>query len=453
MPQGFWKKKGRAGKYWYTRIRLQDGRIVTRSTGCTDLAAARAWRRGLERKLLAEGDDAKDQTPPYPLGQALTDFKADLRRKGRAEGTIQMHRTKSGHLIRLLGKDTDVNTLTRKDGQAYADARLAEGASHHTLKKEATTYNGTMKLAIKEGHCSLRFEDVKLDGISAKYTPKDRRLTEKGLRKLEAQFDHQPFRVKHIRFIVLSGSSWGESVRCERRDVDLEGDYLYLPGTKRETRRRRLPIGDLPELRALLKTALREIPEGETRLFRPWNNVRRALRGACTRAKIDPVSPNDLRRTFGSWLKNRGLDSAVLARLMGHSSTRMVDLVYGKLDDDTLSAAMGKLGDVELGPVPGQEDDTGTRQEQQEQVAVAAGGSNHGSKDGSKQVDSESVSATCETKVSGKPATCSGEAIGQKPCKHGRKVTTPPSSDGGAAVPRDRVELPTRGFSVPCSTG
>ena len=444
MPQGFWKKKGRAGKYWYTRIRLQDGRNVTRSTGCTDLAAARAWRRKQERQLLAEGDDAKDQTPPYPLGQTLADLEADRRRKGKAEGTIQMYRTKGGHLIRLLGKNTDVNAIERKDRQAYVDTRLEEGASHHTIKKEVITYNAAMKLAIKDGHCHLRFEDVKMDEICAKYQPKDRRLTEKELQKLEAQFDHQPYRVKHIRFIVLSGASWGESVRCERRDVDLEGGYLYLPGTKRETRRRRLPIGDLPELQALLDTILLEIPAGEARLFRPWSNVRRALHAACTRAKIDPVSPNDLRRTFGSWLKNRGLDSAVLARLMGHSSTRMVDLVYGKLDDDTLATAMGKLGDVKLGPVPGQVDDTGTRQEQQEQVAVAAGGSNHGSK----QVDSEAVSATCETKVSGKPATCSGEAIGENPHKQGRKVTTPSTNADGVAVPRDRVELPTRGFSV-----
>lgn len=92
----------------------------------------------------------------------------------------------SGHLIRLLGKNTDVNTIERKDRQAYVDTRLEEGASHHTIKKEVITYNAAMKLAIKDGHCHLRFEDVKMDEICAKYQPKDRRLTEKELRKLEA---------------------------------------------------------------------------------------------------------------------------------------------------------------------------------------------------------------------------------------------------------------------------
>ena len=91
-------------------------------------------------------------------------------------------------------------------------------------------------------------------------------------------------------------------------------------------------------------------------------SVRRALHAAYTRAEVDPVSPYDSRRTFGSWLKNRGLDSAVIALLMDHSSTRMLDLVYGRLDDDTLATAMGKLGDVKLGPIPGHSGDTGNAQ-------------------------------------------------------------------------------------------
>jgi integrase len=69
--------------------------------------------------------------------------------------------------------------------------------------------------------------------------------------------------------------------------------------------------------------------------------VRRDLGDACNRAGIDPVSPNNLRRTYASWLKQRGVDSAVVAKLLGHTSTRMVDLVYGHLADDTLAAAVG----------------------------------------------------------------------------------------------------------------
>ena len=64
---------------------------------------------------------------------------------------------------------------------------------------------------------------------------------------------------------------------------------------------------------------------------------------ACRRAGIEPVSPNDLRRAYASWLKQRGVDSAAVAKLLGHASTRMVDLVYGHLSDDTLASAVAVL--------------------------------------------------------------------------------------------------------------
>ncbi|MBE7450046.1 MAG: tyrosine-type recombinase/integrase [Kofleriaceae bacterium] len=49
------------------------------------------------------------------------------------------------------------------------------------------------------------------------------------------------------------------------------------------------------------------------------------------RAGIERVSPNDLRRTYASWLVNAGVPLQQVARLLGHKSTRMVDLVCGKL--------------------------------------------------------------------------------------------------------------------------
>ena len=55
------------------------------------------------------------------------------------------------------------------------------------------------------------------------------------------------------------------------------------------------------------------------------------------------ISPNDLRRTFASWLKQAGVDSMVVAKLLGHTTSRMVELVYGHLNDATTSAAITKL--------------------------------------------------------------------------------------------------------------
>ena len=49
---------------------------------------------------------------------------------------------------------------------------------------------------------------------------------------------------------------------------------------------------------------------------------------------------SSLRRTFASKLKQRGVDSMVVARLLGHTTSRLVDTVYGHLDLGTLRGAM-----------------------------------------------------------------------------------------------------------------
>lgn len=92
----------------------------------------------------------------------------------------------------------------------------------------------------------------------------------------------------------------------------------------------------------------------------PWGNVRRDLRAAVARAnrndtavakgrrplasRADPVHvPNDLRRTFASWLVQNDVPLLTVATLLGHSSTRMVEKVYGKLSAKNMDNAIAVL--------------------------------------------------------------------------------------------------------------
>jgi integrase len=53
----------------------------------------------------------------------------------------------------------------------------------------------------------------------------------------------------------------------------------------------------------------------------PWIAGKRRLGCACERASVPNVTPNDLRRTFATWLKQQDVDSAVVANMMRHGST------------------------------------------------------------------------------------------------------------------------------------
>ncbi len=66
------------------------------------------------------------------------------------------------------------------------------------------------------------------------------------------------------------------------------------------------------------------------------------LADACRRAGISTVSPNDLRRTFGTWLRLQGVAPHFIGVAMGHADSRMVERVYGRMPEENLRAALNE---------------------------------------------------------------------------------------------------------------
>jgi hypothetical protein len=120
-----------------------------------------------------------------------------------------------------------------------------------------------------------------------------------------------------------------------------------------------------PPVLALLTAAAPDPMAGP--IVGTWTNRRRALtaaywkvlgwtppkswtKGAKRSASIagaPRLSPNDLRRTFASWLKQQSVDSLVVAHMLGHTSSRMVEAVYGRLAPEQYQRAT-----LRLPPIP-----------------------------------------------------------------------------------------------------
>jgi|SRR5690606_28732570 len=108
----------------------------------------------------------------------------------------------------------------------------------------------------------------------------------------------------YLDVFVGLGLRDSEVYRIRPSDVAEDGSVVHVPGTKTEGADRMVEV--TPHLHALFAARAKE-RAGETFLFPTWTNVRRALIGACRRAGIDAVSPNDLRRTFATWLAEAGV--------------------------------------------------------------------------------------------------------------------------------------------------
>jgi hypothetical protein len=120
------------------------------------------------------------------------------------------------------------------------------------------------------------------------------------------------------------------------------------------------------------------------------------------------VTLNDLRRTFASWSVQAGTPAKVIANLMGHTSTRMVDLVYGRVGPNDYDAAIARLP-----------------------------GGNWSHAGYTNIVENGRTDGTAGNALAQAAITISDEDSAISPILR---------------VPRDGVEPPTRGFSVRCST-
>jgi len=314
---------------WYAWFYDEQMNRIRFSTHCRNRRAAEAVLAKAEQGAYGVGPGVRSYTLAEAFGHLVESSCLD-----RSAATADMYERKAGHLLRLLGETRRLSSLTMEAIWQYIAARQGEGAASGTIYKELVTLRRALKLARQNGKYRLDPSTV-IPPFRNRYQPRDRWLTEPEFTKL---FKELPApRQLWLLFAVLAGPRLSELEKTRWEDVDLDGGWILLRGTKTEKARRRVPIAPA------LAVALSAAKQATGPVVQEWGSVRRDLKAACERAAITRVTPNDLRRTFASWLKQSGQDSLVVAKLMGHTSTRMVELVYGHLSSKEYRAAVEVL--------------------------------------------------------------------------------------------------------------
>jgi len=150
------------------------------------------------------------------------------------------------------------------------------------------------------------------------------------------------FRIGELFALRLDDVDWARGfIRVDEGLTDVAGT-IEFEDPKTEKAFRSVPIADLAlqhlrshvdatigwdDQRALMFTA----PGGA--VARPNNWRRRKFANAVEAAKLAPLTPHDLRHTAASLFISAGANPWMLAEILGHSDTRMIDRVYGHLFD------------------------------------------------------------------------------------------------------------------------
>lgn len=172
--------------------------------------------------------------------------------------------------------------------------------------------------------------------------PRTRFLTQDEYQRLLAA--SKPYMRPAIRFAVLTGLRLEEQLSLTWDHVNVFRKEVRLMDTKMGT----------PRIVPLDDDAVQLLIDNPQRFNSPYvfcksdgsryYKFTRGLAGAAKRAGIKDLRWHDLRRTFGSWKLQSGVDLFTVSRLLGHRSMATTERTYAFMDIESLRRLGTKMG-------------------------------------------------------------------------------------------------------------
>lgn len=261
------------------------------------------------------------------------------------------------HLTPRFG-DMAVSDIMRQEVQAYVAHLIQVGYAPKTIDHIHDVLSAVLRTAVKWGHVQenlARGVDLPtLKTVRPKWV-----LTTTQATALLAELP--PLAQTMAGIAVLTGLRRGELFALRWQAVNLADAHLTVQeavyegafGTpKTDAGIRRVPLAEatvalLTEWRARAKRT-----EGDALLFStysgkpisPNNVLRRWIFPACTRLGLPNATWLTFRRTYASWSHDKGVPGKVVAKLMGHTNADVTLNVYTQVMDDSLRAAVDRVG-------------------------------------------------------------------------------------------------------------
>lgn len=304
------------------RVQLYRGKYyaVWREAGQTKRRALRASNRADAERALAD----QLKKPVGTTISAIVDNYLTAKKTARSAEAMRY----SWQALKPHFGHFRPDQITPDLCQAYAKARKV---SPGTIIKDL----GLLRTALKGKGGEFWLPPTPL--------PRDRYLT-------RAEFDRllKATSLPHIRlFMALAlatGARAGAILGLTWDRVDFaRGNIKLADGQAGGKGRATVPINNA------LRVALEAAMKGRTSEWviewagKPVKSVKRAFREACTRAKLEAVTPHVLRHTAAVWMIEDGLSISEVAQYLGHTDTRTTFRVYARHSPDHLRNAAKAL--------------------------------------------------------------------------------------------------------------
>lgn len=381
---------------WSARYTDSAGRMVQRSTGCSDKSAAEAvlsqWKGKAEKVkagFLRASDEHADRRGPVLIDRVLQEYRESLLQSGRTE----KHVTYITHVVAALGESmriARVVDITQRAVERYLHTLRDAGKGARTVNMHKALLHGFCAYCERHGY----LERNPAAHIESANVAADRRHTRRALTDAEvaalltaaAARPLQTFMRKNrgpvdldkvypetlsalertgrqrcliYKTLLTTAARWGELRAVTVADAVLEGDAPHLVLKATATKNRKADTVPLTrELAADLKFWIRDSGRiGKAPLFDMPESGLRVFDKDLAAAKIPKTTDEGvadvhaLRHTAATRLARAGTPVAVAQRILRHSDPKLTMTLYSHLGVlDTVAAVEA------LPPLPVAED-------------------------------------------------------------------------------------------------
>jgi len=344
-------------KHWGIRFFDVGGEYRQDRLGITNKTLARDELSKRKNEVLLAGQAGKASVKVETKGcPTLKEYAEDYLKERKAELGKQTHQVYDcylqKHIIPALGAK-HIDQITPGMVQSFKSDRLASGAASATVVKDLMILSGIFRMAENN-------EIVTRNPVRLTKKPKVRNTIVRWLSETEetailsqaARYPNSLLR-SAIIFAIHSGLREQEQCQLPWADVNFDRRIITIRDTKNGDDREVDMSETLYQL--LLKIPTRfncayVFTNGKTKKpYKCFNNTlwRKVLRNA----GVKGLRWHDLRHTFGSRLRQRGVPLETIAELMGHKSLAMT-LRYAHLDSASRSDAVRRLDQRPAVPQP-----------------------------------------------------------------------------------------------------
>lgn len=329
------------GKTWWMSFQYEQ-RHIQKSTKCQNKRDAETVERAF-RTQLAKGEvgiDAKLDAPAF--SKAVEDFLNWAKIEHRTKpNTIRSYESTSKALLKFYGdklldqiepgdvenfKEWRSKQTTRPRGESKTKKKTSLWKP--TILKPATINRELALLKIIFNFYIRRDVLIKNPVSRVKFFAEDNcqmRVVSTDEERLYLMAASQPLQ-DFATVMVDTGMRPEEVARIERKNVDIDRGYVFIPFGKTKAAKRKIPLTN--RVTELLDKRLRVI-EGD-HLFatettqNPLTTLKTAHAGALRRTRLSHFRLYDLRHTFATRFIESGGDIVTLQALLGHSNIQMV---------------------------------------------------------------------------------------------------------------------------------